>query len=304
MNRLLAGVDLGGTKIEVLAMRADGEEVLRLRRPTPRGDYEATLDQIAGLIEDLEVSSGMRIERVGVGIPGSPSPKSGLVRNANSTWLNGRPFEGDLARRLDRLVRVANDANCLALSEARDGAAAGANPVFAVILGTGVGGGLVVDGRIVGGAHGIGAEWGHIPLPGASGDAAPCFCGRQDCVETYLSGPGLVADFVRHGGAATRVEEILAASENGDEGAQKALERHLERLGRALGLIVNIVDPEVIVLGGGVSRLPGLAARLPQALAPHMFLPPRDLDLPRITLAAFGDSSGVRGAARLWEDQG
>jgi fructokinase len=303
MSHLLAGVDLGGTKIEVLAMRPDGEEVLRLRRPTPRGDYEATLDQIAGLIDDLGAATGDAPDRVGVGIPGSPSPTSGLVRNANSTWLNGRPFEAELARRLNRPVRVANDANCLALSEARDGAAAGANSVFAVILGTGVGGGLVVNGRIVEGAHGIGAEWGHIPLPGAPGDAAPCFCGRRDCIETYLSGPGLVADFVRLGGDAARVEDVVVASEAGDATAHSVLERHLDRLGQALGLIVNIIDPEVIVLGGGVSRLPGLVDRLPEVLAPHVFLPARDLDLPRIALSAFGDSSGVRGAARLWEDK-
>jgi fructokinase len=302
MNPVLAGVDLGGTKTEVLAMRPDGEEVLRLRQPTPRGDYAATIRLITDMIADVERQVGAALPRVGVGIPGSAAPKTGLVRNANSTWLNGRPFADDLARALDRPVRLANDANCLALSEARDGAAAGADPVFAIILGTGVGGGLVVGGRIVNGAHGLGGEWGHVPLTGETGVGGACFCGRFGCVETYLSGPAIVADYCATGGSAFRVEEVVDLAKGGDPGAQSALDLHLDRLGRMLGTIVNIVDPEVIVMGGGVSRLPGLVDQLPEALAPHVFLPPRDMDLPRIVLAQYGDSSGVRGAARLWEE--
>ncbi len=301
---VLFGIDLGGTKIEGVVLAPDGTEQMRHRVPTPRGDYDATLDAIATVVAHLEQGTGARAERIGIGVPGSPRPGDGRLRGANSTWLNGRPLGADLARRLARPVRLANDANCLALSESRDGAAAGADSLFAVILGTGVGGGIVLNGRLVEGAHGIGGEWGHVPLPGMDRQAAPaCFCGGRGCIETWLSGPGLVADYARHGGAAdaSRVEQIVARAEAGEAAAKRALERHARRLGRALAMVVNILDPEVIVLGGGVSRIPGLAGRLPALIRPHVFEEDPCRFAPRVVLSRWGDSSGVRGAARLWE---
>lgn len=304
MNGALFGIDLGGTKTEGVVLLADGTEVLRHRVPTVPGSYGATLTSIKHLIATLEANSGLACRRVGIGIPGSISPQTGNVRNANSTWINGQPFQSDIEAALDRPVRIANDANCLALSEARDGTGQGAESLFAVILGTGVGGGLVIGERIVTGAHGLGGEWGHVPLPGENSSGKACFCGRSGCVETWLSGPALLGDYLSNGGgAAERVEDIVARAASGDIAAEAALNRWRQRLGRGLGMIVNIVDPAMIVLGGGLSNLPGLADDLPGLIAPHVFAAPDDrVEIP-VALAYWGDSSGVRGAARLWEDK-
>ncbi|MBZ0130103.1 MAG: ROK family protein [Rhodobacteraceae bacterium] len=302
MNGALFGIDLGGTKTEGVVLLADGSEALRHRLPTIPGSYAATLTTIKQLVATLEARSGLACQRLGIGIPGSVSPATGLVRNANSTWINGQPFHSDIAAALDRPVRIANDANCLALSEARDGAGAGADPLFAVILGTGVGGGLVIGGRIVVGAHGLGGEWGHVPLAGGAVAGAACFCGRSGCNETWLSGPALLRDHLANGGQSLeRVEEVVELARAGDKAASAALARYRERLARALGSIVNIVDPAMIVLGGGVSNLPGLAEDLPGLIARHIFAAPDDRVTIRVVRAHWGDSSGVRGAARLWE---
>jgi fructokinase len=297
-DRPRLGVDLGGTKVEIAALDGD-REVLRRRMPTPRGDYGATVEAVAGLVEAAEATLG-RPGTVGVGIPGSLSPATGLVRNANSTWLNGRPLARDLARRLGREVRLANDANCLALSEAADGAGAGAAVVFAAILGTGVGGGLVVAGRLVEGANRIAGEWGHTTLPGDAGESPPpppCWCGRRGCIETYLSGPALARDYRARGGAELDAAGIEAAAGRGDAAAAAALDAWLARLARALAGIVNVVDPDMIVLGGGLSRIAPLYAEVPRRWAAHIL---SDAVATRIVPARHGDSSGVRGAARLW----
>ncbi|MEO0679888.1 MAG: ROK family protein [Pseudomonadota bacterium] len=301
------GIDYGGTKIEALALGDGGEELARLRVATPRHDYDGSIAAVKGLVEALEARTGRRAPRVGVGIPGSISPTTGLVRNANSVWLIGRPFDRDLAEALGRPVRAANDANCFALSEAVDGAGAGARIVFGVITGTGVGGGVVVDGRVLDGCNGIGGEWGHIPVPRPADDERPgprCYCGRDGCLEVWLSGPALAADFARAVGAgegdgpdAREISDLAAA---GDPQAEAALARHADRFGRALGLVVDIVDPEVIVLGGGLSNLPGLPERVFAAMTPHVF---SDAVATRIRVNRHGDSSGVRGAAWLWDGE-
>jgi len=302
MTPPLIGIDLGGTKTEGVAILPDGTELLRHRVKTVKGSYEATLQTISDIVDRLDTATGVRSDRIGVGIPGSISPVTGLVRNANSTWINGRPLAVDLAATLNRKVKISNDANCLALSETRDGAAKGAASVFAVILGTGVGGGLVIDGKILDGAHGLGGEWGHIPQPGESDTGLACFCGRRGCTETFLSGPGLLRDYHQNGGEDLKSVEALAArSTEGDKDAKRALEQHLIRLARALAVIVNTVDPEVIVLGGGVSNLPGLAENLPARIAPFVFAAETDKIEIQVRRAQWGDSSGVRGAARLWE---
>ncbi len=302
MNRPLFGIDLGGTKIEGVVLMPGGQELLRHRVPTPRDDYDATLRAIAGLVGHLEAETGHECPRIGCGIPGSIAPKSGRVRNANATWINGRNLPADLAQALGRPVRCSNDANCLALSECHDGAGAGAASVFAVILGTGVGGGLVIDGRIMHGARGIAGEWGHMPMPGATALGEHCFCGRRGCVETYLSGPALVRAYAAKAGAPVAdAREIAVRAGRGDAVAQAVLAEFGDRLGVALGIIVNVLDPETIVLGGGLSNLPGLADQLAACIAPHVFLPPRDQAAVRPVVARWGDSSGVRGAARLWE---
>ena len=275
----------------------------------PREDYDATLAAIAGLVADLEREAGAETTAgatvgatVGIGIPGMVSPATGLVKNANSTWLIGQPFDRDLAARLKRPVRVANDANCFALSEAVDGAAAGADPVFGVILGTGVGGGLVVGGRPVVGANAIGGEWGHNPLPWPRDDERPgprCYCGQHGCIETFLSGPGLQRDHERAGGAAGDAAQIARRAAAGEAAAGATLARYAERLARALAHVVNIVDPEVIVLGGGLSNIDGLTEDVPRAWGRHVF---SDSVATRLVRAAHGDASGVRGAAWLWEE--
>ena len=294
------GVDVGGTKIEVLAIDATGREVLRRRVLTPRGSYEGTVEAIARLVLDAEAEVGP--SSVGIGMPGTISPATGLVKNANSTWLIGRPFGVDLSARLGRELRLANDANCLALSEATDGTAAGASPVFAVILGTGVGGGLVVNGRVVAGANAIAGEWGHNPVPwptAAEWPGPPCYCGRTGCIETLLSGPGLAADHEAHSGARSDALTIAAAAETADGPARRTLERYEERLARALAAVINIVDPEVIVLGGGLSNVSRLYERVPAIWPRYVFSDRVDT---RLVRAAHGDSSGVRGAAWLWEE--
>jgi fructokinase len=289
------GVDLGGTKIEAIAIARDGRELLRRRVPTPRGDYDATLAAIVALVSDVERIAGER-GRVGIGIPGAISPATGLVKNANSTWLIGRPLAEDLPRLLDREVRFANDANCFALSEATDGAAAGHAIVFGVILGTGVGGGAVIDGRVLTGADGIAGEWGHNPLAAPRDDERPgpmCYCGRRGCIETFLSGPALSADY----DGVTAADEIVHRAAAGDGRAESALVRYEDRLARALATVINILDPHVIVLGGGLSNLDRLYASVPRLWTTHVF---SDRVVTRLVRAKHGDSSGVRGAAWLW----
>lgn len=281
-------------------MLGDGTELLRHRVPTVQGNYAATLATIADLVGTLGQKTARTISQVGVGIPGSIAPKTGKVRNANSTWINGQALPNDLQAVLGLPLRFANDANCLALSEHHDGAATDCSSVFAAILGTGVGGGLILNGTLIAGAHGLGGEWGHVPLAHET-DMPLCFCGRNGCNEQFLSGPAILREFIADGGQADRLETVAALAQTGDSLARQVLARHLDRLGRALGAIINVFDPEVIVLGGGVSNLPGLVAALPAAIAPNLFTPLEDRFQPDIRAAKWGDSSGVRGAARLWE---
>ena len=306
------GVDLGGTKIEALALADDGREVVRRRVPTPRA-YDATLDAVAALVGDVaRDADAAAATPVGVGIPGAVVPATGLVKNANSTWLNGRPLERDLAGRLGRRVRLTNDANCFALSEAGDGAGAGAPTVFGVILGTGVGGGVVVNGACLTGANSLAGEWGHNPLPWARGDelpGPPCYCGRTGCVEQFLSGPAFARDHAMHAtpgaGEEPTTYAIVEAAARGDQDARASLTRYHDRLARALAVVVNLLDPDVIVLGGGMSNVPGVAEAAQAQLGAYLFsatgvanasTPPAT----RIVRARHGDSSGVRGAAWLW----
>ncbi|CCG07309.1 ROK family protein [Pararhodospirillum photometricum] len=293
------GIDLGGTKIEIVALTPDGQECLRRRIPTPRHDYPGTLAAITALVTDAEVELGQRAP-VGVAIPGAISPATGLVKNANSTWLNGRALDKDLAACLGRPVRLANDADCFALSEAHDGAATGAATVFGVILGTGVGAGVVVNGRLLQGPNAIAGEWGHMPLPWPTDGERPgpaCYCGRQGCVETFCSGPGMAADHALHTGQTASAQEIAQAAEAGDRTAQATLERHAHRLARALAVVIDLLDPHVIVLGGGVGAMPHLTEVLPRLWAPLVF---SDAIVTRVVRPRHGDSSGVRGAAWLW----
>jgi fructokinase len=291
------GIDLGGTKIEIVALERDGTIRLRERRPTPR-TYEATIEAIAALVAGAERETGVR-GTVGVGIPGSLSPATGLVRNANTQALNGRPLDKDLAAAIGREVKVTNDANCLAMSEAADGAGAGYRTVFAVIMGTGCGGGIVSSGRILDGPNGTGGEWGHTPLPWMRPEEFPgprCWCARLGCLETFLSGTGLAADC--DGPEARDASSIPGRAAAGEEKAIAALARHADRLARALGLIANILDPDVIVLGGGLSNMQHLYADVPPLMARHVF---GDVSRTPIVQAKHGDSSGVFGAARLWD---
>ena len=291
------GIDLGGTKIEGIALGDDGAELHRRRVATPRA-YEPTLDALAGLVREIERATNAT-GTVGLGIPGTIVPATGLVKNANSTWLNGRPLGVDLQARLARPVRVMNDANCFALSEAADGAGAGADVLFGVILGTGVGGGIVVGGRCLIGANQIAGEWGHNPLPWAAPDeypGPPCYCGRAGCIETYLSGPGLERDHEAHSGRAWSTREIVRAAGD-DAAARGALARYHDRLARGLASVIDVLDPDVIVLGGGMSNLPGLADAAQAAIGHYVF---SDSVATRVLPNRHGDSSGVRGAAWLW----
>ena len=292
------GIDVGGTKIEAAALDGRGALHGRRRIPSPRGDYGATLDAIVGLVRALEAELGGPAP-VGLGIPGTLSPATGLVKNANSTWLIGRPLDRDLEARLGRPVRIANDANCFALSEAVDGAAAGASVVFGVILCTGVGGGIVVDGRVLTGRNAIAGEWGHNPLPWPRDDERPgpaCYCGRHGCIETFLSGPGLARDY---GGAegADDGERIAARAAAGDAAAAAALDRYEDRLARGLAGVINLLDPDAIVIGGGLSNIARLVPGVERRLPGYVFSDRVDT---RVVAAKHGDSGGVRGAAWLW----
>jgi len=293
------GIDLGGTKIEVAALDEQGAMLLRERTPTPKNDYQATVEAIAGLVELAERRTGLE-GSVGIGIPGTLSPRTGLVKNANSVWLNGQPLKEDLQRRLARPLQLANDANCLAVSEAVDGAGAGAQVVLALILGTGAGAGIALGGKAHGGGNGIGGEWGHNPLPWRSeleGDPIPCYCGHDDCVETYVSGTGFCRDYQLLSGDKLGGAAIIERLEQGDAIATRAMARYLDRLGRAIAAVVNILDPDVIVLGGGMSNVQRLYTELPGRIEPWVF--GGEFDTP-IRQAQHGDSSGVRGAAWLW----
>jgi fructokinase len=293
------GVDLGGTKIEAIALADDGSIPIKLRVATPRHDYRATLSAIAGLVREIEAQIGQRAN-VGIGMPGALSPATGLVKNANSTWLNGQPLAEDLSALLERPLRFANDANCFALSEASDGAAAGVSCVFGVIVGTGTGGGVVVNGQVLTGVNAIGGEWGHNPLPGPLAEDLPgpaCYCGRLGCIETFLSGPGLARDHQAATGLALEPAEIARLADAGDGEATATLERYEDRMARALASIINILDPDVIVLGGGMSNVARLYTRVPARWARYVFSDRVDT---RLVPPLHGDSSGVRGAAWLW----
>ncbi len=295
---LAFGIDLGGTKIEILGLDRHGREVWRRRIATPRADYEATVEAIAGLVEEAERALQAR-GSVGVGHPGALSCDTGLIKNANATWLNRRPLKHDLSRRLARPVALANDANCLALSEAVDGAGAGARVVFAVILGTGVGGGVAIDGRVLKGANAVAGEWGHNPLPWPNVTEFPgrqCWCGRRGCLETWLSGPGLAADHAEATGETLDGPAIVARAQAGDARAAATIDRWLDRLARGLASVINILDPEVIVFGGGLSRIARIYDTVPALLGRWVF---SDRVRTRLAAAAHGDSSGVRGAAWL-----
>ena len=301
---LRIGIDLGGTKIEALALSPDGLELARRRVATPRS-YDQTVGILRGLVSAMEGDAAVELGTtqrgsVGVGIPGTLSPTTGLVKNANSTWLNGRPFDNDLSRALGRPVQVMNDANCFALSEATDGAGAGADVVFGVILGTGVGGGVVVHKRVLEGPQRIGGEWGHNPLPWPRDDERPgqeCFCGKRGCLETFVSGPGLARDHEVATGEALSTYEIVEQAAGGRVDALASYERYVDRLARGLATVVNVVDPDVVVLGGGMSNLPTLPQDLEMALPSYVFTDGCSTQVVRNT---HGDASGVRGAAWLW----
>ncbi len=290
------GIDLGGTKIEVVALDDADHEIVRRRQPTPAGDYAGTVRTVVALVEAVEREIDRRCP-VGIGIPGTISPATGLVKNANSTWLNGRPLDRDLEAALGRPVRTANDANCFALSEATDGAAAGASVAFGVILGTGVGGGIAIGGRPHEGLNRIAGEWGHNPLPGEPDEAAPqCWCGRQGCIEAYLSGPAFARDHRAATGTSLTPAEIVEAAPS-NAAAAASLARFEVRLARALATVVNLLDPDIVVLGGGLSNIERLYETVPRLWRKAIF---SDEVRTRLVPAVHGDSSGVRGAARLW----
>jgi fructokinase len=294
------GIDLGGTKIEGILLNAGGDIAARRRVPTLAGDYEGTIRAVCDLVAALEDAARTSNCSVGVGTPGAISPRTGLVKNANSTCLNGRKLDRDLEAALKRPVRLANDANCFALSEASDGAGRAHGTVFGVILGTGVGGGIVVNGRILEGRNTIAGEWGHNPLPWpdpAERDGTACYCGKRGCIETWVSGPAFSADYERQTGLRADATEIVAASRRGEECAQAAIEALATRIGKALATVVNVLDPDVIVLGGGVSNIAALYGLVPPVMSRYAF---SDGISTPVVKAAHGDSSGVRGAAWLW----
>jgi predicted NBD/HSP70 family sugar kinase len=297
------GLDLGGTKVEAIALSAAGEEVLRFRRPTPVGDYTATVELVVAMVAEVEERVGPA-ESIGLGTPGSIDPVTGLLKNSNSTALNGQALDKDLEAALSRDISMANDADCFTVSEAHDGGGAGAPVVFGVILGTGVGGGLVVDGRLVSGPNRIAGEWGHNPLPWMSPAEAPrpdCYCGRRGCIETFLSGPGMATDHSRRGGDALAAAEIAARAAVGGEAESATMALYNDRLARALSGVINIVDPDVIVLGGGVSNIESIYEAVPGIWSRYIF---GGTALTRLARAVHGDSSGVLGAARLWQASG
>ncbi|MHC4470707.1 MAG: ROK family protein [Planctomycetota bacterium] len=294
------GIDLGGTKIEAIALDPDGRALFGKRVPTPRDDYDATLEAVAGLVAEVERETG-RTGTVGLGVPGTVSPATRVMKNANSTWLIGKPLSEDLEARLGREVRLMNDANCFALSEATDGAGAGKRVVFGVIVGTGTGGGIVADGRVLTGVNAVAGEWGHNPLPWPRDDERPgpeCYCGMRGCVETFLSGPGMRRDHERATGETLDPAEIAARAAEGDAAAADTLARYADRMARALATIVNVLDPDVIVLGGGMSNLGHVYEEVPKLWARYVFSD--RVDTPLLP-PVHGDASGVRGAAWLWE---
>lgn len=305
------GIDLGGTKIEAIVLHPDGRTLAKIRRATPRNDYHGTVRAIAELTAAVERECGLATSgHVGIAMPGSIAPATGLVQNANSTWLNGKPLSADLAKALDnRPLRLANDANCFALSEAEDGAGRDANVMFGVILGTGCGGGVVHGGRLLDGPRGIGGEWGHNPLPWPTSSEYPgpqCWCGRIGCLETWISGPGLSADHARAATQELTAEEIVALAGQtlptpSVQAARATLDRHTDRLARGLAHVINLIDPDIIVLGGGLSNLSHLYTDVPRRIAPYIFADDKTVDIrpPR-----YGDASGARGAARLWRQSG
>jgi fructokinase len=293
------GIDLGGTKIEGVMLGPRDQVLANRRVASPRGDYAASIEAITGMVAAIEAEAGVR-GSIGIGAPGSISPVTGQSQGSNSTWLNGRSILADLTQHLGRPVRIANDANCFALSEACDGSGAGARSVFGIIIGTGCGGGIVFEGKLVDGPNAIGGEWGHNPLPWARGDEHPgpaCWCGRTGCLEQWISGTGLASDHLGRTGEDTTADAIAALAAAGDATARETLTRHADRLARGIAHVVNLIDPEVIVLGGGLSKLEGLYAELPRLAAPYVFAA-----APRIAIRPprWGDASGVRGAARLW----
>lgn len=293
------GIDLGGSKIEAIVLAPDGAVLQRERVPTPQGDYPATLAAVCALVQRLEQRAGTACS-IGIGMPGSVSRASGLVKNSNSTCLNGKPLYSDLEGLLQRSLRFANDADCFALSEAGDGAAAGAGCVFGVIIGTGTGGGIVINGRLLDGPNGIAGEWGHNPLPWPRSDELPgnaCYCGKQGCIETWLSGPGLARDYAMHSGTGVDAVTVVARAATGDAHAQDALDQYVDRMARALASVINVIDPDVIVLGGGMSNVAALYEQVPQRWGRYVFSDRVDT---RLVQAMHGDSSGVRGAAWLW----
>lgn len=293
------GIDLGGTKIEGIALADDGRELLRYRIDTPRDDYPGTLQAIHDVVLHLEQQTGQS-GSVGMGIPGAISPHTGLVKNANSTWLIGEPLEKHLAEKLARPVRITNDANCFAVSEATDGAAQGAEIVFGVIIGTGTGGGICINQQVITGANAIGGEWGHNPLPWPRDDerpGLPCFCGQHGCIETFLSGTGLTRHYLAAGGKADRAQDVIRQAEAGEPLALNLMNDYQDRMARALASIINVVDPHVIVLGGGMSNISSLYDNVPKLWTKYVF---SDHVATRLVAPKHGDSSGVRGAAWLW----
>ena len=294
------GIDLGGTKIEIIALDDAGQELARRRIATPQGDYSATLHAIAGLVYAVEAELGCE-GTLGFGTPGAISRATGRLKNANSVCLNGQPLQDDLQQLLGRAIRIQNDANCFALSEARDGAAAGAAVVFGVILGTGVGGGIVVNGKALTGPNSIAGEWGHNPLPWPLPDELPgnaCYCGKSGCIETWLSGPGMARHHAQHLGATWDTPRIVARAAQGDVACEQTLTEYEDRLARALAALINILDPDVIVLGGGMSNITRLYENIPQQWGRYVFSDRVDT---RLVQNQHGDSSGVRGAAWLWD---
>jgi len=295
------GIDLGGTKIEGIALDDNGKELLRQRVASPQGNYPATITAVVNLIQQLEAIS-QQTGTVGIGIPGAISPATRLVKNANSTWLIGKPLHADLEQALSRPVRIANDANCFVVSEATDGAARGAEIVFGVIIGTGTGGGVYISGKEITGINAIAGEWGHNPLPWPKPEEYPgreCYCGKTGCIETWLSGPGFTQDHQLQGGKGDTAKDIVALAGQGDKLAESALQRYEDRMARALASVINIIDPEIIVLGGGMSNISRLYRNVPKLWEQYVF---SDHVATRLVPPLHGDSSGVRGAAWLWNN--
>lgn len=293
------GIDLGGTKIEGMVLDTDGAEVARLRIATPQGDYRGIVSSVTGLVSELEQTAGTQCS-IGIGMPGSFSRATGMIKNSNSVCLNGMPLRDDLEKQTGRKIRFANDADCFALSEATDGAAQGAGVVFGVIIGTGTGGGIVINGDLLAGPNGIAGEWGHNPLPWPQADELPgpnCYCGKQGCIETWLSGPGLARDHERVTGEILTALELGKCAGDGDQTAVETLERYVDRMARSLASVINVIDPDVIVLGGGLSNIDILYERVPKCWGRYVF---SDRVETRLVRAKHGDSSGVRGAAWLW----